>query len=114
MTTTRDDVFHPITMAAARLVTGEWQKRAACRADLRFLTRPIPEQLAVCHGCPVMAQCQSFGMCPEESDTDRRRSVFPCGHPRVGENVVKNGRRPSGAQIVLCKTCRDARRQDVA
>lgn len=40
----------------------EWQVDALCAGDLEFTERDIPEQLAVCHKCPVRELCIEQGI----------------------------------------------------
>lgn len=103
MTTVDAELFSPMNMARAKLTTGAWQDKAACRGDVRFTTRPIPSQLAVCAGCPVADICSDMGLFPV---VDARKATFACGHPRTADNSVRNGWRKNGTRVTMCRECR--------
>lgn len=102
-----DPLLDDAYMARARMITGNWQERAACRGDWQFLDRPEPVRQAVCSSCPVAAACASFGLTqlPAYRDREIMARQFLCGHPREPENIIRNGR-SRGRQTYACRACR--------
>jgi WhiB family redox-sensing transcriptional regulator len=94
-----------LDVLSALLGRPEWQSRAACRASGvnfypgRGAYRALQAAKALCAGCPVRAECQTYAFASDERDgiwgglsPDQRRKARR-GHPELDPSAELADRR---------------------
>lgn len=92
------------------LIPGDWVDEARCgpkhlTSGVRFSQMSVPAKLAVCHGCPVKAECAELGKTGTDSDeVYGGKHIRPVQSPGPAPDISKLKGHAKRAAVVKAKS----------